>query len=182
MTQKKEVKIPWRKNLDKRYISGEDLKNGIEMGKGLKPEMVVTLGSYNDAPTFDQKTNSEVSKTAIILNEYPSGKPLYKPVILNVTNGEFLEKEIGGGSMFITDFDTTKPFILYAKPDRRHGYVARFKKYYPPAKITDENGLKIIGASTTLDELVKNWNKLTAAEKNLPTVLAKKEELKKTLK
>jgi hypothetical protein len=28
-----EVKVPWRKNLDKRYISGEDLLNGEAWGK-----------------------------------------------------------------------------------------------------------------------------------------------------
>lgn len=175
-------KVPWRKNLDKRYISGEDLKNGIGLGKGLKPEMVVTLSRFNDAPTFDQSLQKEVNKTAIWLTEYPSGKPLYKPVILNVVNGEFLEKEIGNGSIFISDFDTTKPFVLYAKPDRRFGHVARFKKYYPPSTASDINALKTINESKDLKELVTNWNKLTPSEKNLPTVLARKEQLKTELK
>lgn len=126
------TKTPWRKNLDKRYISGEDLKNGIELGKGLRPEMVVTLAKFSDAPAFDQKLQKEVDKTALYLLEYPSGKPLYKPVLMNVANADFLAKELANNSLYIDDADTTKPFVLYAQADKRHGFVARFKKYYPP--------------------------------------------------
>ena len=75
-----------------------------------------------------------------------------------------------------------KPFILYAMPDKRHGFVARFKKYYPPVQISDVEGLKVLSLSTTLDELKKNWESLTPQEKLLPTILAKKESLKTTLK
>jgi len=172
-------KTPWRKNLDKRYISGEDL---LLEQKGLKKEMVVTLSRWEDSPAFDQKLQKEVDKTAIWLKEYPSGTPLYKPALLNVGNGEFLSKEIGNGSMYIDDFDKTKPFVLYAKPDSRHGHVARFKKYYAPAKVdADKNGLELLNKATTLAQLGEQWNKLTPAEKNLPTVLALKETLKAKL-
>jgi hypothetical protein len=98
-------KTPWRKNLDKRYISGEDLLLGEEMNKGLKKEMVVTISKWEDSPAFDQKSQKEVDKTAIWLKEYPSGKPVYKPALLNVTNGQFLSKEIGGDSLFMEDFE-----------------------------------------------------------------------------
>jgi hypothetical protein len=176
-----EEKIPWRKNLDKRYISGEDLLSGEAMGKGLRPEMVVTMAKFNDAPAFDQSKQQEVTKTAIWLNEYPSGKPLYKPVLLNVANGEFLSKEIGNNSLYITDFDHTKPFVLWAMPDKRHGHVARFKKYYPPATATDTTAIASLSEAKSLSELGERWAALSAEEKKLPTVLAKKEELKKTL-
>ncbi len=76
------MKTPFRKNLDKRYISGEDLQNGEDLGKGLKKEMIVTLAKFNDAPAFDQKTQSEVNKTAIWLKEFPSGEMIYKPCLL----------------------------------------------------------------------------------------------------
>jgi hypothetical protein len=177
-----EVKVPWRKNLDKRYISGEDLLNGEAMGKGLRPEMVVTMAKFNDAPAFDQKTQTETTKTAIWLNEYPSGKPLYKPALLNVANGEFLSAEIGGGSIYITDFDHTKPFVIWAMPDRRHGHVARFKKYYAPATVIDVNALAALNLCTNLDELGQTWATITAAEKKLPSVMALKEKLKGDLK
>ncbi len=175
-------KTPFRKNLDKRYISGEDLKNGKEMGKGLSPEMVVTLAKFNDAPAFDQKTQSEVNKTAIWMKEYPSGKLLYKPCLLNVTRSTFLSKELANNSLFIDDCDTNKPFILYAKPDRRHGYVVAFKKFFKPNKASDKEALINLSKCKTLNDLKDVWSKLNAQEKLLPTVLAKKESLKSTLK
>lgn len=174
-----ENKTPWRKNLDKRYISGEDLLNGELLGKGLKKEMVVRLNKFNDAQAFDQKLQKEVDKTAIWLVDHFTNKPLYKPVLLNVANGEFLSKEIGNGSIYIDDFDFTKPVVLYALPDKRHGHVARFKKYYPPAQVTDKNALEKLSKCDSLESLQNIWTSLSAAEKNLPTVLSKKEELKK---
>lgn len=176
-----ENKTPWRKNLDKRYISGEDLLNGEMLGKGLKKEMVVRLSKFNDAPAFDQKLQKEVDKTAIWLVEHFTNKPLYKPVLLNVANGEFLSKEIGNGSLYIDDFDTTKPVVIYAMPDRRHGHVARFKKYYPASQADDSNAISILEKSKTIEELGDAWNKLSSEEKKLPTVLAKKEKLKNEL-
>jgi len=176
-------KTLWRKNLDKRYISGEDLLNGIAAGKGLKPEMVVTISKYEDSPAFDQKKNEEVDKTAIWLKEYPSGTPLYKPMLLNVTNGEFLSKEIGNNSIFIDDFDTTKPFVIYAMPSKRHGHVARCKKYYAPATVSDVNALKLLNAADkTSEALNKVWAELSAEEKKLPTVLALVNKLKGEIK
>ncbi len=173
------TKTPWRKNLDKRYISGEDLKNGVEMNKGLRPEMVVTLASFNDAPAFDSKIQKEVDKTALWLKEYPSGKMLYKPALLNVERGEFLSKEIGNNSLFVDDFSHDIPFVIYAKADRRHGHVVAFKKYYN--QVSDANALSVLNQSKTIDELKTNWNKLTKQEQSLPTVLALGEKLKTSL-
>lgn len=175
-------KTPWRKNLDKRYISGEDLKNGLEMNKGLMPEMIVTIAKFNDAPAFDSKIQKEVDKTAIWMRDFTTGKMLYKPAILNVERGSFLSREIGNNSLFVDDFDQTKPFIMYAKADKRHGFVVSFKKYYAPATITDINGKTILNGSKTLEELKVNWSKLTNEERALPTILALKETLKTTLK
>lgn len=176
------MKTPFRKNLDKRYISGEDLQNGIELNKGLKPEIVVTLAKFNDAPAFDQKSQSEVNKTAIWLKEYPSGKLLYKPCLLNVTRSAFMSKELANNSMFIDDCDVTKPFIIYAKQDRRHGHVVGFKKYIPVNKTSDVEPLEKLGKCKTLEDLKTVWSALQPNEKTLPTVLAKKEELKTKLK
>lgn len=177
-----ENKTPFRKNLDKRYISGEDLQNGDALGKGLKKEMIVTLAKFNDAPAFDQKSQTEVDKTALWLNEYPGGKMIYKPCLLNVTRADFLSKELANNSLFIDDCDTTKPFVLYAKPDKRHGFVVAFKKYYPPATLSDINAKKTLNESKTIEDLKLNWEKLTAEEKKLSTVLALKETLKTSLK
>lgn len=131
MSESEKIKTPWKKNIDHRYISGEDLADGIAMNKGLRPEMVVTFTKFNDAPAFDQKQQKEIDKTAIWLKEFPSGKMIYKPCLLNLKRGAFLSKEIGNNSMFIDDFSHEKPFIIYAEPSARFGYVVGFKKYNP---------------------------------------------------
>jgi len=178
---KEKEKTPWRKNLDKRYISGEDLKLGVDMNKGLKPEMIVTVVKFNDAPAFDQSKQAEVDKTALWLKDYETGKMLYKPVLLNVTNGEFLSKEIGGGSIFVDDFDSSKPVVMYAQPHKRFGHVVKFKKHFAKSTVSPANAFAKMAEATTAEELGAVWVALTKEEKSLPVVLAKKEELKKSL-
>ena len=176
------IKTPFRKNLDKRYISGEDLQNGNDLNKGLQKEMVVTLAKWSDAPAFDQKLQKEVDKTAVWMKEYPSGKLLYKPCLLNVGRAEFLSKELANNSLFIDDCDVTKPFVLYAKADRRHGFIVVFKKYFAPNKASDKQPLIDLDGCKTLDDLMVVWTGFSAEVKKLPTVLSKKENLKTTLK
>tara|TARA_R110000787_G_scaffold263088_1_gene368823 strand:+ start:276 stop:806 length:531 start_codon:yes stop_codon:yes gene_type:complete len=176
------MKTAFRKNLDKRYISGEDLFNGVELGKGLQKEMVVTLAKWNDAPAFDQKLNKEVDKTAIWLKEYPSGKLIYKPCLLNVSRSEFLSKELSDNSLFLDDCDKEKPFVLYAKADRRHGYIVAFKKFFAPNPASDKQCLKDLALCVNKAELITVWSCFSNEERKLPTVVAKKESLKNTLK
>jgi hypothetical protein len=171
----KEKLTHWKKNNDSRYISGEDLHDGISINKGLKPEMVVVIDSFQDSETFDQNNQKNVVKTGFFLKELDSGKPLYKPVILNNTNADFCIKEFGSQYM---EHWIGKPFILYAKPDKRHGHVARFKKYYAKPTISDTEALSLLDKATTLDELKERWETLKKDEKTLPTVMAKKEEMK----
>jgi hypothetical protein len=52
----------------------------------------------------------------------------------------------------------------------------------PIANISDVNGKKILNTSQNIDELKVNWEKLTAQEKTLPTIVALKELLKTKLK
>lgn len=166
-------KTYWKKNLDSRYISGEDLKNGERIGKGLRPNMVVTLAKFEDSDTFDQSTQSKVDKTALWLKDVESGKVLYKPLIMNKTNGEFLYKEIGNGHECIDDWDFTKPFELYAKPDSRHGHVARLKKHYPKKAVNIPSVLKRIEEAKTEDELKSVFLSLSTEEKTPEVVKAK---------
>ena len=165
----------WKKNNDSRYISGEDLQGELN---GLKKEMIVVIERFQDAETFDQQKNEKIMKTGFFLKTL-DGKTLYKPVILNNTNAKFCRTEFKSEYM---DHWVGKPFVLYAKIDSRHGFVARFKKYYPPT-ISDVEGLKKLALCKNLDELQKCWiNDITPQEKNLPTIEAKKEELKNKLK
>ena len=159
----------WKKNNDSRYISGEDLYNGISLGKGLKPEMVVSIESFEDSETFDQNNQSKVVKTGFILKDEETGKKIYKPVILNNTNGDFCEKEFA--SKFMEHW-IGKPFVLYAKPDKRHGHVARFKKHYPIQlkKMTAEQltkAVEAVKAGTTTLEAIKKHYELTAEQEKM---------------
>lgn len=168
-------KTHWRKNLDPRYVSGEDLKNSLH---GLKPEMLVSIAEMKDAPTFDQSTQKEVTKTSLWLKDSATGQIIYKPVILNVSNAKFFSKEFN--SDFIEDW-YNKSVVLFAQPDKRFGHVARFKHYYAPAKATPDAAISILNEATTLDELGSKWAELSADEKKLPAVLAHKDSLKAKL-
>jgi hypothetical protein len=160
----------WKKNIDSRYISGEDLKAELH---GLKPEMVVVIEKFQDAETFDQKKQEKAVKTGFFLKEV-GGTILYKPVLLNGTNAKFCAKEFG--SDFMENW-IGKPFVMYACPDSRFGFVVRFKKYYPPV-IKPDKAIEALSKATTLDGLAAAWTSLTADEKLLKVVMDKKEELK----
>ena len=165
-------KTPWRKNLDSRYISGENLK--YEMA-GLKPEMVVVVESFEDVETYDQKNQTDAVKSGLFLVDFKTGKKLSKPAILNVRAAKFFEKEFN--SIFIDDW-LKKPVVIYAKPDKRFNWVVDFKKYYPP-QISDVNALGVLSVAENLQQLGEFWATLTAEEKKLPTVMKLKDELKK---
>ena len=165
----------WKKNNDSRYISGEDLKASLH---GLAPEMNVFIKKFEDAETFDQKSQNKLIKTGFYLCDL-NGKDLYKPVILNNTNADFCRKEFKSDYL---EHWLNKPFTIYAKPDARHGYVVRFKKYYAPATVSDVEAIKKLESSTTLEELKKNFLSLSKEEQKLISVVSKTESLKLTLK
>tara|TARA_R110000851_G_scaffold265298_1_gene417837 strand:- start:386 stop:919 length:534 start_codon:yes stop_codon:yes gene_type:complete len=168
----------WKKNNDSRYISGEDLQSGVSLNKGLKPVMIVQIERFQDSETFDQNQQDKVMKTGFYLKDLDSNKILYKPVILNNTNAGFCIKEFK--SEFMENW-VGKPFVLFAKPDKRHGFVARFKKHFPKSTTSPDNATKIMNTSTTLDELKANWSKLTPSEQALPVIMKLKEDLKAKL-
>jgi len=115
----------WKKNIDTRYISGEDLISGL---KGLQKEMVVKLSSFQDGETFDQKKQTKETRTILFFSD-SKDKALYKGVVLNATNAKFFEKEMESTEM--EDW-SKKAVTMYAKQDNRHGHVVRFKRYEKP--------------------------------------------------
>lgn len=175
MENKTETRTHWRKNLDPRYVSGEDLKNSLH---GLRPEMLVCVHEMKDAPTFDQSTQKEVTKTSLWLKDLSNNQIIYKPVILNVSNAKTFAKEFN--SDFIEDW-YNKPIVLFAQADKRFGHVARFKHYFPPSQITDEKAISALKKATDLATLGTIWGELTAEEKKLPTVIKFKDDLKTKL-
>lgn len=163
-------KTNWKKNNDSRYISGEDLKSGL---RGLSAEMVVKIVRFQDTDVYDQNQNQKQVKTGFWLATL-DGKELYKPLILNVTNAKFCAKEFK--SDFMEDW-IGKPLVLFACPDKRFNFVARFKKYNPPVTNPTEL-IKKLQEATNLSQLATIWNALTAEEKNIKSVIDEKERLK----
>ena len=158
----------WKKNNDSRYISGEDLQNGEVLNKGLRPFMSVVIERFEDSETYDQKQNEKVMKTGFYLKDLDSGKMLYKPVILNNTNAKFC---IGEFKSEFMEHWLNKPLVLYAQQDRRHGYVARFRKYVPKKKnktLNDDQFAKSLQAikdeTYTKESLLKDFE-LTKEQK-----------------
>lgn len=170
-----ETRTHWKKNIDSRYISGEDLKAGL---RGFTSEMIVTIDRNNDVETFDPNEQQKKQKTGLWLKKFPSGEDIYKPAILNTVNARFFISEFK--SDIVEDW-YGKPVILWAQPDKRFGHVARFKKYYPSATVKPDAAISALSATTNLAELGEAWAALSTEEKNLPTVIAKKDELKKSL-
>jgi hypothetical protein len=151
-----ETKTHWKKNLDSRYISGEDLIGSLN---GLKPEMVVQIEKFNDDKTFDKNKAADVQVSALYLKDVTTSKPLYKPVILNKTNARFFEKATG--SAFINDWIDI-PVTMYAQKDSRHGHVVRFKPYVKPVLLKDtENFTKVktaLANGYTMEQVKQRYN------------------------
>jgi hypothetical protein len=155
-------KTLWKKNLDSKYISGEDLQLS---NKGLKPEMVVTIERFNDDKTFDKQKNSDVIISSLYLKEV-NGAALYKPVVLNRTNAKFFVKETG--SDFMEDW-LNKPVIVYAQKDSRHGFVVRFKSYVKPNLVKDSEMFKqakiaLEKGTATMDKIKSRYQVSTEVE------------------
>ena len=116
----------WKKNLDSKFISGEDLISGLN---GLKQEMIVTLIDQKDDKTFDKNKSSDVVVTSLYFKDQ-TGKQIYKPAILNKTNAKFFEKETGTPEM---ESWYGRTVVMFAQKDSRHGHVVRFKSYIKPS-------------------------------------------------
>lgn len=173
-----ENKTHWKKNVDSRYISGEDLQNGQIIGKGLLPEMVVEITNHTDADAYDQSSKESVKKTALYLIDVKAKKALYKPLLLNKTLVDFFRREFN--SDFIEDW-FNKPFTLFAQQDKRHGYVARARRYVAVKPAFDESRMDAaitnIKAGTITVEAIQKAATLTPDQLNRLNEAAKSKEV-----
>lgn len=165
----------FKKHIDNRYISGENLKFGIEEQKGLKPEMVVYFHSFNDGDTYDQQKQEKIIKHVIYFTDCETGEKLKKGVLMNKSHADFLKRELAGGKDSMEEIDKNTPFVLFAEPHRRFGYVARFKKYFAP-QVSDKRAIDLLNNSK---DLAKTWTtELTQEERAINSVLNLKNKLK----
>lgn len=163
----------WKKNVDSRYISGEDLLNGL---KGLRKEMNVQIVSFKDSESYDQKANQKTIVTAISMVDVDTGQMLYKPMILNKTNARFLEKEFN--SPYLENW-LNKTFTIYAQPDRRHGHVVRCRRAI--IQVDTSSYVAAMNNCQTLDELKNIWGQFGAMQTN-PQLIGLKDQLIAKLK
>lgn len=145
----------WKKNLDTKFIAGEDLQSKLN---GLEPEMLVVIERFGENKTFDTNVSKDKVVTDLYLKDVKTGKMLYKPAVLNKTNARFFASEFKSDNVY--DW-LGKPVIIYAQADRRHGYVVRFKAAPDSAKYDNKVELEKLRGSKTVDELRKNWEELT---------------------
>lgn len=163
----------WKKNLDSRYISGEDLF--LELN-GFKKSMVVSISGFKDSEVYDQKAKENIIQTELKL-QTADGKPLYKGTILNKTNGKVLFEEFKTRNL--EDW-VGKLFVMKAVADRRHGQVVRFAKYYPPRKdvFTEEKltpaSTAIIAGTYKLEQVKKDYQITDEMFKKLEGLCQKK--------
>lgn len=109
-----------------------------------------------------------------------------KPLVLNSTNATTVRK-LG---KFGTDVDTwlNVPVELFIDSNvKMKGQIVggvRIKQFSPIIQqpISDKEAILLLSKCSTLSDLQLAWDSLSAEEKKLPTVMAKKETLKTSLK
>lgn len=157
------------------HLGVVDLEELIEQGKSL----IFTINQVRQEQTVvaGAKGNFNIA----YFNEK------IKPLVLNSTNASTVRR-LG---KFNTDVDTWKniPVELYIDASvKMKGQIVggvRIKQISPVIhpKISDNNAIDLLDKCKNLEELSKTWtDSLTKEERLLPTVLAKKETLKTTLK
>jgi len=155
-----EQKTHWKKNVDTRYISGEDLQNGTAIAKGLQSEMLVEITGQSDAEAYDQGKQEKIIRTALVLRDLKTKQRIYKPILLNKTLALFFAGEFK--SDFLEDW-FAKPFILFANADKRHGFVVAARKYVVQKKPLHPDNMELLktkmaAKETTMDVVEKFYN------------------------
>tara|TARA_R110000868_G_scaffold99064_1_gene272792 strand:- start:3185 stop:3682 length:498 start_codon:yes stop_codon:yes gene_type:complete len=153
---------------DKKYLGAHDLIPGQDMIvtiKGAKKESII---------------NTDNKERACLILEFVEG---VKPMVINTTNAKIITKILK--SAYVEHW-AGKRIQLYAAKVKAFGDMVdalrvREKDLSVPV-VTSANGLKILSACTTLEQLQKSYLSLTPAEQALPDVVALKEKLKTTLK
>lgn len=112
-----------------------------------------------------------------------------KPLVLNSGNAKIVRKLSGSKSVDPNEWNYPILAELYVENNVRFGSdtvsgvrIKEFSKLTQKPKVSDVNALAKLADSKTLEELKTNWGSISKDEQNLPTVIAKKDELKNILK
>lgn len=112
-----------------------------------------------------------------------------KPLVLNSGNAKIVRKLSKSKSVNPDEWNYPITVELYVDENVRFGAdtvsgirIKEFSTLVKTVKVDTTNAIATLQASTTLAELQENWTKLSKQEQAQPIVVAKKDELKTTLK
>jgi hypothetical protein len=123
-----------KKYINVNYISGEDLKDGLN---GLKNESPIVVSSFAEEEVFDQQTRRKGLKHVLYF-AYLDGIKLAKGVVVGNPTIKYFSK--AADSMEIEKW-IGQTAIIHAVSTTKCGWVVRFKKY----------------EKTVLEEGTSNW-------------------------
>lgn len=115
-----------------------------------------------------------------------------KPMVINSTNRQIVSKIIkqklgctAAESRNISNWKNQQIELYFDENVKMMGKITggiKVKLLDPTPKIDDSKALELLSSSKTLEDLKKNYLKLTKEERKLPTVNSLKEQLKDKLK
>lgn len=179
----KETDIDCMKYRKSTHLAGVDVETIIEE----KGNFFVTIKEAY----YDKGVNVSGNKTdGYFLEFLESGM---KPLVANSGNRKTIAKMVktmknisSAESRKLNNWIGLKIELTFDPTVKMMGEVTGGIKVAPTSPIptiSDANALGLLNACKTITELTETWlNKISATEKNIPTVLALKEQLKTTLK
>lgn len=157
------------------HLGVVDLEELIEQGKSL----IFTVNQVRQEQTV-------VAGAKGTFNIAYFNEPI-KPFVLNSTNASTIRRLGKFGTDVDTWLNVTVELYIDSSVKMKGQIVGgiRIKQLSPviQPKVSDVNAINLLSKCETLEQLGKTWTEsLTKEERLLPTVLAKKELLKTTLK
>lgn len=165
-------KIHWKKAFNSEYIGAADLED--------YKDIVLTIKEVRYEQTKGTK-EKEMKNVAYFVENM-------KPMILNATNCKAVRK-LAGGSNFINDWKNVRVTIYVEKNVKAFGEVTdalRIRSTPPPQQAPQQQidvtvAILNLTSCTTQEELRQVYTALSKEEKNHPSVIKTKDELKETL-
>ena len=166
--------VHWKKNRNSNFLCGEDVKFGLQ---GVFDGMPVVITGHNETESFDQNLQAKNTVTVIYLSDL-QGNPIKRGIVIGRWTLDFCKPFFRADperGYFVDNWKGIKA-VLWAKPDKRHGFVIRFKQYIPPVDIPSI--ITALDACESLEKLAEYYKALPSNIKNNAQIVAHKDELK----
>lgn len=163
-------KIHWKKAFNSEYIGAADLQD--------YKDIILTIKEVRYEDTRGTKDKEKKNVAYFVEN--------MKPMILNATNCKAVRK-LAGGSNFINDWKNIRVQLYVEQGVKAFGEVTdalRIRSTPPPQEQKQVDvtvAILNLTSCTNQEELRNVYTALSTAEKNHPSVIKTKEELKASL-